>query len=126
MGFEATNRILGEVFSGANSECVVICRRVLQRHRLADSNIIDARLLQFFCKLSDKQSYEGIDFNEELIVTEAIVQARLQYEGCEVINRHIEKAIYLNSISYKRSSFGNCYVNFQEKSEDLFGKFQFF
>ena len=118
---EAANRTLGEVFSGANSELEVICRRVLQRHRLTESDITDARLRHFFCKLTGKECYEGIDFNDELIVTEAIEAARLQYEGCvnEIFNRHIEKDIYLDSISYKRSKFGNCYANFQEKNRQF-------
>ena len=36
MSFEAANRSLGELFSGSHSECEVICRRILQRHRLSN------------------------------------------------------------------------------------------
>ena len=126
MGIEAANQTLGEIFNDAKSECEAICRKVLQRHRLTESDNTDARLLQFFCKVTGNECYESIDFNNEPIVTETIEQARLQHEGWEIFHRHIEKYIYLDSISYKRSKFGNCCVNFQKNGKDFFRKIQFF
>ena len=43
MSFQAANRI-GEVVSGSNSECQIICRRILQRYRLANVSIKNTNL----------------------------------------------------------------------------------
>ena len=52
LSFQAANRSLGEVFSGSNSECEIIYRRLLQRHNLQPVEINDARLCPIYSKLS--------------------------------------------------------------------------
>ena len=65
MSFEAANRTLSDVYSGSHSECEVICRRVLQRHKLADTEIRDPNLRSIFFKLSGISDTTNESFSED-------------------------------------------------------------
>ena len=128
MSFEAANRTLGEVCSGSNSECEIICRRVLQRYKLLDTDIEDPNLRTYFNKLTGRSDYEkeNSKFDKELIETEAVEEARKQYPDAEILNRQILDGVYFDSPAYKRSKLGNCFVSFQEGGDIFFGKIQYF
>ena len=51
MSFESANRFLGEVCSGSSSEGEIICRRILQRHKLSGIDICNEHLQPLFSKL---------------------------------------------------------------------------
>ena len=110
MSFEAANRTLGEVSSGSNSECEIICRRIPQRHKLINVHIEDKKLHPLFSKLTgtvDKQF--GPD---DFIETKALIEGRQLYPGAIFTNRHVYRNTYFDSPAYKRSKSGNCFVCF--------------
>ena len=85
MSFEAANRLLGEVFSGSNSECEIICRRLLQRHKLKSVEINDARLCPIYSKLSgNPNKMSGPD---DFVETEALLERRQFYADGVFPNR---------------------------------------
>ena len=126
MSFEAANRTLGDVFSGAHHECEIICRRVLQKHKLANLEIQDNTLRSLFCKLSGNRSYEDNFFSDEFVETKAIKTGRLFYPEAEFFNRQTVNGVYFDSPSYRRSKLGNCYVSFTRNNEIHFGQTQYF
>ena len=124
MSFEAANRTLGEVSSGTNSECEIICRRILQRHRLISVDIEDKKVYPLFSKLTgtvDKQF--GPD---EFIETKTLIQGRQFYPDAIFTKRHEHRNTYFDSPAYKRSKSGNCFVCFFYENELVFGKIQYF
>ena len=48
MSFEAANRLLSQHFSGSHSEAEIICRRFLQRQKLAQKKVFNPKLKTFF------------------------------------------------------------------------------
>ena len=72
MSFESANRSLGEVFTGSNSECEVICRRILQRHHLTNLKVQNSEFKQVFGKLTEKLHAEYATFNKNFNETEAV------------------------------------------------------
>ena len=127
ISFEAANRTLGDVFSGSShSECEIICRRVLQRHNLVYSDIVERHLKPVFDKLSGDSASNLDKFDEEFIETEALRAANLRYLGVKFLNRHFNGRIYFDSTCYKRSKRGNCFVRSAENGEERFSQILFF
>ena len=126
MSFEAANRTLGEVFTGSTSDCSVICRRVLERHRLAHSEISNSKLQPLFNKISGKEEQIKICFASETIETDAVKQARMQYSNEVIFNRQVLNNVYFDSTSFGRSKLGNCYVIFMVDDREVFGEIQYF
>ena len=124
MSFEAANRSLGELFSGSNAECQVICRRILQRHRLANVEIDNDVLGGLFNYLTGKEEISC--FSKETAESEAIKIARSQYPTALILNRHIVRQSYFDSTSFKRSKLGNCYAYYLENEREVFGEIQYF
>ena len=86
MSFEAANRTLGEVFTGSNTECAIICRRVLQRHKLLDKEIKNERLKSLYLNLSGCPNISA-NFTSEFLETEAVRQNKLKYPNAIFFNR---------------------------------------
>ena len=126
MSFEAANRTLSDVYSGSHSECEVICRRVLQRHKLADTEIRDPNLRSIFFKLSGISDTTNENFSEDFLETEALRKAQMRYPKATLYNRQVFNNVYFDSISFKRSKHGNCYVAFKKGGCQYFGQIQFF
>ena len=126
MSFEAANRTLGEVFTGSTSECSVICRRVLERHRLAHIEISNSKLEPLFNKFSGKEEQIKICFASETIETDAVKQARRQYSNGVVFIRQVSNNVYFDSTFFGRSKLGNCYVIFMVDDREVFGEIQYF
>ena len=101
MAFESANRTLGEVFSGANSECEVICRRVLQRHKLVDNKIKNEKMQALYSSLSGKP-HECANLAREFIETEAVKELKLKYPNALFFNRQTVNNVYFDSPTYKR------------------------
>ena len=79
MCFESANRTLGEVFSGSTSECKVICRRVLQRHKLSEAEFQSEKLKPLFFKFSGKNQPINDNFDREFVETDEVKDGRCQY-----------------------------------------------
>ena len=126
MCFESANRTLGEVFSGSTSECEVICRRVLQRHKLSEVEIQSEKLKPLFVKISGKNQQTNENFDREFVETDEVKDGRCQYPTANFTNRYMKKNCYLDSAAYKRSKLANCYVCFNNGERDVFGKIQYF
>ena len=125
MSFEAANRTLGEVASGSNSECEVICRRILQRHKLCDFDPQNKNLMPLFCKLSGKRQTAISNHPNEFCETEALIAGRKKFPSAKFLNRIYFKHLYFDSPAYTRSKLGNCYVCFKDDLQiDQFGKIQ--
>ena len=92
MCFESANRTLGEVFSGSTSECEVICRRVLQRHKLSGVEVQSEKLKPLFFKLSGKNKTNE-NFDREFAETDELKDGRLQYPTAIFTNRHMGKKL---------------------------------
>ena len=114
MAFESANRTLGEVFSGANSECAIICRRVLQRHKLADNKIKSEKLQALYSSLSGKPR-DCANLAREFIETEAVQEIKLKYPNALFFNRQTVNNVYFDSPTYKRSKLANCFVSFEKR-----------
>ena len=126
MSFESANRTLGEVFTGAHSECEIICRRILQRHKLFGCEVENEKLKPLFQKLSGKSQPDILNFKNDFVETEAVIQGRLHYPKALFKNRHNANNCYLDSPSYKRSKLGNCYVYYEVDEQETFGKILYF
>ena len=127
MCFEGANRTLGEVASGSNSECEVICRRVLQRYKLCDFHPLSNNMMPLFCKLSGKRHTECSNYTNEFCETPALIEGRKRYGAAKFLNRFYYKHLYFDSPTYKRSKLGNCYVCFKnDLNIEQFGKIQNF
>ena len=118
MSFEAANRTLGEVFTGANSECEVICRRLLQKHKLAHADLSNRNLKKLFNSLSGLQNSDS-QFSDQMLETEDLRIARSHYRDASFFNRLTICDRYFDSISYKRSKRGNCYVYWIDETENF-------
>ena len=117
MSFESANRSLGEVFTGTNSECEVICRRILQRHHLTNLKVQNSEFKQVFGKLTEKLDAEYATFNDKFVETEAVKIGRRKNKSGKFLNRLIFNSCYFDSPAYKRSKCGNCYVFFREQNQ---------
>ena len=123
MGFKAANRSLGEVFSGSNSECEIICRRLLQRHKLQSVEINDAILCPIYSKLSgNPNKMSGPD---DFVETQALLEGRNFYTEGVFSNRQWHRNVYFDSPAYKKLKQGNCFVSFFYGNEEHFGKIQY-
>ena len=80
MSFEAANRILGEVFSGSTFECEIICRRILQKHRLSCAEIHNAEMRRLFNRIKGLGNEES-SFCDEMIETTSLKSGRVMYRG---------------------------------------------
>ena len=125
MSFEAANRTIGEVFSGSNSECAIICRRVLQRHRLVDNKMENERLKTLYSNLSGG-TMEPSNLKTEFIETETVRRIKWEHPNALLFNRQIVSDVYLDSPAYKRSKLGNCFVFFEKDGQEVSGKIQCF
>ena len=126
MCFEAANRTLGEVASGSNSECEVICRRVLQRHKLCDFHPLNNNMMPLFCKLSGKRHNECSNYSNKFCETPALIEGRKKYGTSKFLNRFYYKHLYFDSPVYKRSKLGNCYICYKnDLNIEQFGKIQY-
>ena len=126
MSFEAANRTLGEVSSGSNNECEVICRRVLRRHRLHGSYIRSNRLSEIFDNLSETSSCKFKAFADEMLETDSLKNGRTKHREAKFFNRYIYDGVYFDSLSYKQSKVGNCYILYLENGVESFGQIQYF
>ena len=129
MCFESANRTLGDVFSGATSECEVICRRILQRHKLFDAEVKNKKLKPLYYRLTGKQEPETEEkcYTDEFFETDAVKKAKLSYRTAKFSNRRWVRNCYFDSPAYKRSKLGNCYVWINDEDDhELFGEIQFF
>ena len=122
MSFEAANRTLGEVFSGSNSECEIICRRILQKHKLSDTEILDKELCKTFNKIKGLPNEDTSFFSNEMMETVPVKEVRLHYPNAVFFNRQKVKETYFDSTAFKRSKFCNCFNSFEEDERMLFGK----
>ena len=126
MSFESANRSLGDLYSGSHSECEVICRRILQRHKLANAEMSNSKLDNVYRNLSGVQNASHVNFNEEFVETEALLLGKLQYPTAQFFNRQIVKNVYFDSSSYKRSKLGNCFACFFIDNQEMFRQIQYF
>ena len=125
LSFESANRTLGEVFTGANSECEVICRRFLQKHRLAHADITNPNLQHLFDQLTGQQKSEP-NYADGMKETDALREGKLNYPDAEFFNRQVFEDTYFDSTSFIRSKLGNCYVHWVEGVQLFFGEVQYF
>ena len=125
MSFEAANQTIGEVFSGSKSECAIICRRVLQRHRLVDNKMENERLKTLYSNLSGG-TMEPSNLKTEFIETETVRRIRLEHPNALLFNRQVVSDVYFDSPAYKRSKLGNCFVFFEKDGQEFSGKIQCF
>ena len=93
MCFESANRTLGEVFSGSTSECEVICRRVLQRHKLSEIEVQSEKLKPLFSKLSGKNQQTNENFDREFVETDEVKDGRCQCPAAIFTNRYMKKKL---------------------------------
>ena len=127
MSFEAANRTLGEVFNGgSHCEIELICRRILQRRKLADVEIHDNKLKKLCYKIIGVVVDDPLSVSDEMIETAALKAGRQQYKEAIFSNRQQLKDMYLDSTAYKRSKHGNCFVWYQENGDQRFGQIQYF
>ena len=127
MSFEAANRTLGEVCSGSNNECEVICRRVLRRHRLHGAQVNSSRIREVFDTLSGASSGSNFkSFSDEMLETDSLKLGRAKNCESSFFNRYICDGIYFDSLCYKRSKLGNCYICYLENGIESFGQIQYF
>ena len=117
MSFEAANRTLGEVFTGSSSECEVICRRILQRHRLARSKVQNEGLKNLYQKLSGEQFYDEDTFSSEFVDTTSVKIGKSIYSEGTFLNRYCINHIYFDSPAYRISQLGNCFVSFTREDK---------
>ena len=126
MSFESANRALGDVFTGSNFECEIICRRILQRHRLGNVQIHNPSLQSVFSHLLRIDTPDEESFSQATFETDAVKEARLQYSDATILNRQIFKGVYFDSAAYGHSKQGNCFVMISENQKNTFGKIQYF
>ena len=126
MSFEAANGVLGDLFTGSHSESEVICRRILQRHRILQTQIDDPKLNKLFWKLSGSFNNSDENYDDEFVETQAIRDGRKFYPEAKFFNRVVRKNIYYDCEAYKRSQLGNCYAWFAEENKETFGQIEFF
>ena len=126
MSFESANRTLGEVYTGSHTECEIICRRVLQRHKLLDVNLENQKIDSLYRKISARLQTNDQNYSEEFIETAVVQEARKMYNSAKFFNRIVFKSQYFDSPAYKRSTLGNCYVYYMDNDQEVFGKIQYF
>ena len=128
MSFEAANRTLGEVFSGSSNECEVICRRILQKHKLAGVEMQNSDLKKLFGKISGYHFCEDDNFSGEFIETDTVKLGRRLYPEAIFFNRFSvpHTHVYFDSPAYRRSKLGNCFVSFPKRGEEVFAQIQYF
>ena len=126
MSCEAANRTLGEVFSGSNSECEVICRRILQRHKLNDSRTKDEQIRAVVGRMLNSKLQNNGHFSQDMIETESLRFGRQLYPEAFFYNRATLNGVYYDSRSYGKYKNGNCFVSFVENESEIFGEIQYF
>ena len=88
MSFEAANRTLGEVFTGSVNECEIVCRRVLQKYKIATIELENESFRPFYDVLSSglhKDNEEN--FDKEMEETTSIKDARSLSPESQFFNR---------------------------------------
>ena len=126
MSFESANRSLSEVFTGSTSECEVICRRLLHRHKLMQAGVDNNRLQRLFNQFSRSDNADSKTFAESMVETDAVKDARKQYKDATILNRQIFNGVYFDSLAFGRSKHGNCYVYYVENGAEILGEIQYF
>ena len=126
MSFEAANRTLSDVYTGSHSECEIICRRVLQRHKLAATECNDPKLRSLFGKLTGNKDLASGNFDSDFLYTDALKMGKTQYPNGKFFNRQVLDNVYFDSSSYKRGKQGNCFVYFMRGETETFGQIQYF
>ena len=126
MSFEAANRSLGDVFTGSHSECEVICRRVLQRHKLTETKINEPYLQSLCGKLGIEHGIIEDRFDDGFLETNSLNFGKLHYPQAKFFNRQTVGSVYFDSCCYKRSKLGNCFVSFVKKDKEMFGQIEYF
>ena len=124
ISFESANRTLGEVYTGSHTECEIICRRFLQRHKLLDVNLENQKLDSLYRKISARLQTNNQNYSEEFIEIAVVQEARKMYNSAKFFNRIVFKSKYFDSPAYKRSTLGNCYVYYMDNDQEVFGKIQ--
>ena len=94
-------------FPGSHSECEVICRRVLQRFKLADIEISESRLRQLYCTLTGASDTGNDDFDREFLETESLKRGRLQYPHAFFLIVNLLKMSILTQLHIKDRSTEN-------------------
>ena len=126
MSFEAANRTLGDVFSGSHSECEIVCRRVLQRHKLVETEISEECLQPMFRRIGGVTTENSDNFDKDFLETEALKRGKSAHPHALFFNRQFVGNTYYDSLSYKRSNLGNSYVSFTVNGRERFGQIQYF
>ena len=126
MSFEAANRLLSQHFSGSHSEAEIICRRFLQRQKLAQKEVFNPKLKTLFDKFVGCSNVADECYDNEFRETEAVKEGRKQYPDGKFFNRVTIKNVYFDCEAYRRSRLGNCYVYFFDENEEKFGQIEFF
>ena len=103
MSFEAANRTFGEVFTGSHSDCEIICRRNLQKNKLARVKIQDPEIRCLFDKLYGITTLDQINCSTEFVETQAVNNGRATYPQAVVFNRQHFQNVYFDSPAYGRS-----------------------
>ena len=98
MSFESTNRTLGKVYTGSHTECEIICRRVLQRHKLLDVNLENQKLDSLYRKISARLQTNDQNYSEEFIKTAVVHEARKMYNSAKFFNRIVFKISILTRL----------------------------
>ena len=124
--FEAANRTLGDVFTGSQNECEIICRRILQRHKFASAQIQDPKLREIFSNLTGNVYIDNASYCDEFIYTSAVKHGKSLYAEADFFNRHFFQNAYFDSPAYARSKHANCFVSFIENTDEVFGQIQYF
>ena len=72
MSFEAAYRLLSQHFSGSHSEAEIICRRFLQRQKLAQKEVFNPKLKTLFDKFVGCSNVADECYDNEFRETEAV------------------------------------------------------
>ena len=126
MSFEAANRTIGDVFTGSQNECEIICRRILQRHKFASAQIQDPKLREIFSNLTGNVYIDNASYCDEFIYTSAVKHGKSLYAEADFFNRHYFQNTYFDSPAYARSKHANCFVSFIENTDEVFCQIQYF
>ena len=126
LSFEAANRTIGDVFTGSNSECHVICRRILQKHKISLIDIKNPLLENLFHHFTNKENPDSSKFTEGTETTTAVKEARKNYPFGIIFNRQLHNQVYFDSTCFIHSKKSNCFVFYNENGREVFGEIQYF
>ena len=77
MSFESRNRTLGEVFTGSNYECEIICRRVIQLNKLNERSLVKDDLSELLHRMMGINTKSEINFQSSTLESDILKRAGL-------------------------------------------------